>query len=72
MLYTSVPRVALMFCADNGHSCVAGLLLEHGADMNLRTKEGETALARAFMHGHSTEAAELLIVKGKKFTLTSS
>lgn len=50
---------ALMFASAEGNNDVVKILLEHGADINLKDKDGETALDFAQNNGH-TEVATLI------------
>ncbi|MDQ7785419.1 MAG: ankyrin repeat domain-containing protein, partial [Desulfomonilaceae bacterium] len=52
-------RTALMQAARYGHSGVVRVLLEHGADVNHRDGQGNTALSMALDFGHR-ETARLL------------
>ncbi|KAG9391473.1 Ankyrin repeats (3 copies) [Carpediemonas membranifera] len=53
----------LFAAAVNGHTGVARLLLEHGADPELCANDGKTILMAAFSNGH-TECASVLIEAG--------
>jgi len=53
-----------MFAAENGHSGVAKVLLAHGADVNLLTRENETAFMRAIQQPYTGAVADLLISHG--------
>ena len=48
-----------MLAAEKGHAEAAGALLKAGADPNLRTQDGETALSIAAQNGHAEIAAML-------------
>ncbi|KAF7980597.1 hypothetical protein HWV62_37362 [Athelia sp. TMB] len=54
---------ALHRASSRGHTKVARLLLEHGADVNARDKDGQTALLKASSEGHD-ETVRLLIAYG--------
>ena len=54
---------ALGYAAKNGHRNVCELLLDRGADIDIRDIEGMTALIHAAENGHK-EVCELLIDKG--------
>jgi ankyrin repeat protein len=58
-------RTALHLAAMNGHLEIVKLLLEHGADVNAKTKEGYgyTALHSAASNGH-LEIVKLLLEHG--------
>ena len=51
-----------MHAADKGSTLLVPLLLEAGADPNLRLADGATALFIAAVHGHSEIIAALLKV----------
>jgi len=53
----------MMFAAVNGHDPVADLLLRHGAEINLQSSKGGTALTRAADNGHE-RVVEVLIQHG--------
>jgi len=59
----SVGGTALYASAEKGYVEIAKLLIEHGANVNGRTKEGKTALMIAAAKG-SSELVGLLIDKG--------
>jgi len=61
---------ALHFAAQNGHIDVAKFLLAQGADINRKSKSGETALHLACLKGHP-DMVRLLLVKGADTTLTN-
>lgn len=54
---------ALIMAAGSGHTEIVKLLMERGADVNLRGDEGMTALFAATAAGH-TEIVKLFIDKG--------
>ena len=60
---TLLATAALM-----GHTEIVALLLEHGADVNVRSKDGETALHAAAFLGR-VETVKLLLDKGADTTL---
>jgi ankyrin repeat protein len=63
---------ALMWAANGGHAEVVKLLLEKGADVNVkRIGDGITALAVAAQNGH-TELVNLLLEKGAEVNAKSS
>lgn len=49
----------------NGHEDVVKLLIDYGADVNLATQEGWSALDLAIKNGH-TKIAEMLKAEEKK------
>ncbi|WP_425060073.1 hypothetical protein SCACP_07210 [Sporomusa carbonis] len=51
---------ALHAAAAYGRTVIAKLLLDHGADSNVRDKEGQTALMKAVWNSHADVAAILL------------
>jgi len=53
----------LLEASRDGHTQTVELLLEKGANVNVKNKYGYTALMYASMYGH-TETAELLLEKG--------
>jgi ankyrin repeat protein len=55
----------LHWAARNGHAAVVQLLVEHGANVNAKDYEEETALRRAREYGHE-EIAQLLRKHGAK------
>lgn len=62
-------RNPLIWAASKGVYDIAQLLIDKGADLNLRTKkEGYTALTTSIVFGHK-ELAKLLIVKGANLDL---
>ena len=63
---TLLATAALM-----GHTEVVGLLLEHGADINARSRDGGTALHTAAFLGRA-ETVKLLLDKGADATLRSN
>ncbi|MGO4841071.1 ankyrin repeat domain-containing protein, partial [Rhizobiaceae sp. 2RAB30] len=54
---------ALVIAALNGHADVVALLLERGADIEIRNKHGLTALHAAAYDGNM-DVVELLVAKG--------
>lgn len=60
-----VGYTALMICARMGNTRVAKLLLEAEADMELRDKSGETAIAKARKHNQQ-EVVQMLHLAGAK------
>lgn len=50
-----------MFAAENGHDQTAHILLSHGADVNILTRENETALMRASIKPYAGAVTDLLI-----------
>ena len=56
---------ALMAAANKGHSDLVSLLLERGADPDIRTDDGDTALIGAALDGHS-DIVSLLLGAGAK------
>ena len=63
---TLLATAALM-----GHTKVVALLLEHGADVNVRSKDGGTALHAAAFLGRA-ETVKLLLDKGADTTLRNN
>ena len=61
----------LSIAALMGHTKVVALLLEHGADINARNRDGGTALHSAAFLGRA-ETVKLLLDKGADTTLRSS
>jgi ankyrin repeat protein len=55
----------LCWATIKNHVAVAGYLIAHGADVNQRNRDGETAIERARIHGHS-QIAQLLKRAGAK------
>jgi ankyrin repeat protein len=51
---------SLMYAAQNGHVSVARLLLMRGADANVFTSNGQSAISLALQHGHPDAAVVLL------------
>lgn len=45
-------QTALFWPAREGYEAVVQLLLEHGADVNLKDDDGQTALDSAIRKGH--------------------
>ncbi|KAI5073036.1 hypothetical protein GOP47_0011049 [Adiantum capillus-veneris] len=54
----------LHFAAAKGHNEIVNLLLEHGADVNIRNYCGQTALMQACRYGHWEVVQTLLLYKG--------
>lgn len=54
----------LHFAAAKGHNEIVSLLLDHGADVNIRNYCGQTALMQACRYGHWEVVQTLLIYKG--------
>ena len=54
----------LHLAAENGHPECCRLLLEAGADVNARDKDGATVLVYAVSKNRTTEAAKILINAG--------
>ena len=63
---TLLATAALM-----GHTKIVALLLEHGADVNVRSRDGGTALHAAAFLGR-TETVKLLLGKGANTTLRNN
>ena len=63
---TLLSTTALM-----GHTTAVAMLLEHGADINARSRDGGTALHAAAFFGH-TETAKFLLEKGADTTIQDS
>lgn len=53
----------LHFAAAKGHTEIVNLLLEHGADVNIRNYCGQTALMQASRYGHWEVVQTLLLYK---------
>ncbi len=58
----------LSTAAVMGHTAAVAMLLEHGADINAKSRDGGTALHAAAFFGH-TEAVKLLLEKGADTTI---
>jgi len=56
---TNELYTALMLASENGHMEVVKVLLAAGADVNVKSRTGNTALSQATEQGHS-EIIELL------------
>ena len=56
---------AVMGTSFEGHLDIAKLLLDKGADVNAKSKDGDTALMAASEKGH-TKIVELLKARGSK------
>ena len=56
-------NAALMFAAGQGHTDAVKLLLDEGADINMKDKYGDTLLVHATEAGH-TDVVKLLLDKG--------
>ena len=54
-----------MAASHEGHIDIVKLLLDKGADVNAKSKDGDTALKAASVKGH-TEIVELLKAHGAK------
>jgi ankyrin repeat protein len=67
----SVPVTALQLAAVTGHSEVARVLLEKGADPKLKDIDGKTALHTATLKGHEAVVRQL-IEKGADLKLTDN
>ena len=63
---TLLSTTALM-----GHTAAVAMLLEHGADINAKSRDGGTALHAAAFFGHA-ETAKLLLEKGADTTIQDS
>ena len=63
---TLLATAALM-----GHTKIVALLLEHGADVNVRSRDGGTALHAAAFLGRA-ETVKLLLEKGANTTLRNN
>ncbi|RKU39428.1 hypothetical protein C6496_01490 [Candidatus Poribacteria bacterium] len=63
---TLLSTTALM-----GHTAAVAMLLEHGADINAKSRDGGTALHAAAFLGHA-ETAKLLLEKGADTTIQDS
>lgn len=61
----------LLLAVQNGHGEVCRFLLDHGADVNSRDKNGRTALMVACELG-SPKVVEALMSKGADLTLVDS
>ena len=56
----SLRGTALMFSAENGHSGLVDVLLQHGAEINQQDFEGMTPLMNAAYNGHPSLVLRLL------------
>ena len=54
-----------------GHTEIVAVLLEHGADINVKSRDGSTALHAAAFLGRA-ETAKLLLEKGADTTLRNN
>ena len=61
----------LMWAAQEGHTNVIRLLLDHGAQIDLHNEGGETALTIAAYNSHSEAVSELLL-RGADETLADN
>ena len=59
---------SLLWASANGHKSTVKLLLDHGADVNLKNNNGGTALIRASRRGHES-AVKLLLEYGADVNL---
>ncbi len=55
----------MIFASEKGHKEIVDLLLANGADVNIKTTDGRTALTMASKYGHK-EVKKLLIRAGAK------
>lgn len=62
---------ALFFAAENGYTEICQLLLDHGADPNIRSGQLGTALIRATIQGH-IDIVDLLVKRGAKASFPDS
>lgn len=60
MARSSEHWTALHYAAAYGHTPIAKVLIEHGADMNAKTLSGRTALVLASEYGHKSVVSLLL------------
>jgi ankyrin repeat protein len=61
-----IIKPLIAFAAEKGDLDFVKLLLEKGADINAKSREGKTALFEACYYGHE-KVAEFLLEKGAKF-----
>ena len=64
-------QTALMCASLKGRKEVARLLLENGADINVKTTKGYTALSIATDQGH-TDVADLILEKNPDLNICAS
>jgi serine/threonine-protein phosphatase 6 regulatory ankyrin repeat subunit B len=62
---------ALMMASQKGHMEIATMLVDNGANLNLKSNNGETALMVASANGR-TKVVKLLLDKGADFELQNS
>ena len=64
-------NTALMCAAFNGHSTSIEILIQHGAELNVKDNDGDTALIDAARYGHST-SIEILLQHGTKLNVKNN
>lgn len=64
----TLDKNALMLATQFGHTHIVKFLLDHGADIDTRDKEGHSPLTRA-LDNHRDDIAKLLIKKGAKLDI---
>ncbi|KAH3767710.1 hypothetical protein Pelo_408 [Pelomyxa schiedti] len=67
----TLKNTPLHYSASGGHSEAASLILEHGADVDAKNFQGETALHKAVWADH-IDVARLLIHAGASLTATNT